>query len=138
MLPDSGVATEPLSDDELVNLLDSLPMRPFLAGKRGFRLSLAGAQSKIPVVLVNDRAALPAPGQPTTHILKPPIARFSATTENEAFAMRLALTSVLTWHPCKREWVRPPYLLVTRYDRRIDAAGRVYRFIRKIFVRRLA
>ena len=86
------MATEPLSDDELVNLLDSLPMRPFLAGKRGFRLSLAGAQSKIPVVLMNDRVALPAPGQPTTHILKPPIARFSATTENEAFAMRLALS----------------------------------------------
>jgi hypothetical protein len=41
VLPDSGVATEPLSDDELVNLLDSLPMRPFLAGKCGFRLSLA-------------------------------------------------------------------------------------------------
>ena len=55
-------------------------------------MSLAGAQSKIPVVLVNDRVALPAPGQPTTHILKPPIAHFSETTENEAFAMRLALS----------------------------------------------
>ncbi|MGO9547324.1 MAG: type II toxin-antitoxin system HipA family toxin [Rhodomicrobium sp.] len=138
VLPDSGVATESLSDDELVNLLDSLPLRPFLAGKRGFRLSLAGAQSKIPVVLVNDRVALPAPGQPTTHILKPPIARFSATTENEAFAMRLALSLGLDVAPVQARAVASrPYLLVTRYDRRIDAAGRVYRLHQEDFCQAL-
>ncbi|MGH8640040.1 MAG: hypothetical protein ACREUZ_23185, partial [Burkholderiales bacterium] len=43
-----------------------------------------GAQTKLPVVLVDDRVALPAPGQPTTHILKPAIGRFPHTTENEA------------------------------------------------------
>ena len=79
-----------LTDDELAGLLPSLETRPFLAGTRGLRLSLAGAQSKLPVVLIDGRIGLPAPGQPTTHILKPPIARFPATTENEAFAMRLA------------------------------------------------
>ena len=34
--------------------------------------------------------AISVPGQPTTHILKPPIARFAGTTENETFVMRLA------------------------------------------------
>ena len=48
-----------------------------LAGERGLRLSLAGSQSKLPVVLVEGNVALPAPGQPTTHIVKPPIPRFA-------------------------------------------------------------
>ena len=69
--------TEALSDEGLIALLDSLPVRPFLAGAEGrLRLSLAGAQSKMPVVLVGNRVALPAPGQPTTHILKPTVDRF--------------------------------------------------------------
>ena len=51
-------------------------MRPLLAGEEGLRLSLAGAQSKVPIVLIGEQIALPLPGQATTHILKSPIARF--------------------------------------------------------------
>ena len=53
-----------LTDDELAALVASLDTRPFLAGTRGLRLSLAGAQSKLPVVLVDGRIGPPAPGQP--------------------------------------------------------------------------
>lgn len=53
---------------------------------------MAGAQSKVPIVLIGEQIALPLPGQANTHILKPPIARFEGTTENEAFVMRLAAT----------------------------------------------
>ena len=81
---------KPLDDDALYGILNRLPTRPMLAGERGLRLSLAGAQAKLPVVVDNGQIALPMPGQPTTHILKPPIERFEGTTENEAFAMRLA------------------------------------------------
>lgn len=84
----------PLDEAGLIRVLDTLPVRPLLAGEAGLRLSLAGAQSKVPVVLVDGAVALPAPGQPTTHILKPPISRFKATTENEAFVMRLAAASL--------------------------------------------
>jgi serine/threonine-protein kinase HipA len=70
----------PLDEAGLIRVLDALPARPLLAGEAGLRLSLAGAQSKVPVVLMDGAVALPAPGQPTTHILKPPISRFSATT----------------------------------------------------------
>ncbi|MFN3229325.1 MAG: type II toxin-antitoxin system HipA family toxin [Asticcacaulis sp.] len=113
-----------LSDDELIALLDELPKRPFLAGEEGLRLSLAGAQAKLPVVLVDDRIALPVAGQPTTHILKPPIPRFSATTENEAFAMQLAAAVRLDVAPAVPQKVRDrTYLLVTRYDRGRDARG---------------
>ncbi len=105
--------THPLTDDELADILDTLPKRPMLAGRDGLRLSLAGAQQKLPVVLVNGRIALPLPGQPTTHILKPPIARFSATTENEAFAMRLAVAVGLNVAPVEpRSIAGRPFLLV--------------------------
>jgi serine/threonine-protein kinase HipA len=42
--PDPTDTPRPLSDDELVDVLDTLPKRPLLAGREGMRLSLAGAQ----------------------------------------------------------------------------------------------
>ena len=52
-----------------------------------------------PAVLVGGTVALPVPGQPPTHILEPPIASFSGTTENEAFAVRLAAAAGLNAAP---------------------------------------
>ena len=46
-----------LSDEEVVAILDELPRRPMLAGKDGLRLSLAGAQDKLPVVFDGARIA---------------------------------------------------------------------------------
>lgn len=136
--PETGVASRPLDENQLITLLDTLPARPLLAGERGFRLSLAGAQSKLPVVLVGGAVALPAPGQPTTHILKPPIARFSATTENEAFAMRLAACMGLAVAPIEARVVAGrPYLLVRRYDRRSDPDGKVRRLHQEDFCQAL-
>lgn len=108
-----------LSDDALIETLDALPRRPFLVGSReGMRLSLAGAQQKLPVVLVDRAIALPTDGQPTTHILKPPIERFSGTTGNEAFAMRLAAAIGLPVAPVEPRRVGDrSFLLVERYDR---------------------
>ena len=108
----------PLDDAGLIRVLDALPVRPLLAGEEGLRLSLAGAQSKVPVVLVDGVVALPAPGQPTTHILKPPISRFVATTENEAFVMCLAAAIGLDVAPVEPRTVQDrTFLLVQRYDR---------------------
>ena len=83
----------PLDEVGLIRVLDALPMRPLLAGEEDMRLSLAGAQSKVPVVLVDGAVALSVPGQPTTHILKPPIARFPGTTENEAVVSSRSATT---------------------------------------------
>ena len=119
----------PLDDAGLIRVLDALPVRPLLAGEEGLRLSLAGAQSKVPVVLVEGAVALPAPGQPTTHILKPPISCFAATTENEAFVMRLAAAIGLDVAPVEARIVQDrPFLLVQRYDRAIGDDG----FVRRI------
>jgi len=130
----SPQSTKWLDDTALLKLLDDLPRRPFLAGETGLRLSLAGAQPKLPVVLVDNAVALPAPGQPTTHILKPPIERFNGTTENEAFVMRLARAvglNVANVEPrviCGRK-----FLLIERYDRFFDADGRVQRIHQEDF-----
>ena len=124
----------PLDDDGLIKLLDALPARPLLAGQEGLRLSLAGAQSKVPVVLVGDAVTLPAPGQPTTHIIKPPIQRFPATTENEAFVMSLAAAIGLDVAPVETRVVRDrPFLLVQRYDRAVAASGVVTRIHQEDF-----
>jgi serine/threonine-protein kinase HipA len=131
-------AKEPLGDNALVELLDTLPERPLLAGREGLRLSLAGAQTKLPVVLVNDRIALPAPGQPTTHILKPPIKRYTATTENEAFVMRLAAACNLDVAKVQPRKVKGRgYLLIARYDRAIDGEGRARRLHQEDFCQAL-
>lgn len=135
---DGAVARVPLGENALVDLLDALPTRPFLAGDEGLRLSLAGAQSKIPVVLVDGQVALPAPGQPTTHILKPPMMRFPATTENETFAMRLAVALGLPVAAVEPRRVKDrPFLLVKRYDRAIDSTGAAHRLHQEDFCQAL-
>ena len=136
--PALGQRPVPLDDDGVIRVLDALPARPLLAGEEGLRLSLAGAQSKVPVILVDGAVALPAPGQPTTHILKPPIARFTATTENEAFVMRLAAEIGLDVAPVEPRVVRDrPYLLVERYDRAVGADGQVRRIHQEDFCQAL-
>jgi serine/threonine-protein kinase HipA len=127
-----------LDEAGLIRVLDALPVRPLLAGEEGLRLSLAGAQSKVPVVLVDGAVALPAPGQPTTHILKPPISRFTATTENEAFVMRLAAAIGLDVAPVEARIVQDrTFLLVQRYDRAIGADGIVRRIHQEDFCQAL-
>lgn len=116
--PAADMATAPLADADFAAILDRLPLRPMLAGEDGLRLSLAGAQAKLPVVLVEGRPALPLPGQPTTHIVKPEIIRFAGSVANEAWCMTLARTVGLdAAEAVARAADGRPYLLVTRYDR---------------------
>ena len=136
--PPTGGAPDILSDDRLLTLLDHLPVRPMLAGEGGLRLSLAGAQSKLPVLLIDGKIALPAPGQPTSHILKPPIARFEGTTENEYFCMTLAAAIGLDVAPVEMRTVGGrPFLLITRYDRTRSAEGRLVRLHQEDFAQAL-
>jgi len=136
--PDLDQRPIPLDDAGLIRVLDALPVRPLLAGEEGLRLSLAGAQSKVPVVLVDGAVALPAPGQPTTHILKPPMSRFSVTTENEAFVMRLAAAAGLDVAAVEPRIVRDrTFLLVQRYDRSRGEDGGVHRIHQEDFCQAL-
>ena len=115
----SKTAPEPLKEGALAGLLDRLPSVPMLAGEGGARLSLAGAQSKLPVVLTTDGGiAIPRPGEPSTHLIKPEPDRFPGLAANEAFC--LALARALGIDAAHAEWrtaAGKPFLLVERYDR---------------------
>ena len=136
--PHSGQPPKLLDETGLIRVLDSLPTRPLLAGEEGLRLSLAGSQSKVPVVLVEGEVALPSSGQPTTHILKPAIARFPGATENETFVMRLAAAAGLDVASVEPRVVRDrTFLLVARYDRSTDGDGHVRRIHQEDFCQAL-
>ncbi|MCZ0952823.1 MAG: type II toxin-antitoxin system HipA family toxin [Rhodospirillaceae bacterium] len=136
--PPVGTRPQPLEPEKLAAVLDALPVRPLLADEEGLRLSLAGSQSKLPVVLVSGEIALPVPGQATTHILKPPITRIPDTVENETFIMRLAARIGLLAAPVEARTVhRRKFLLVERYDRAPDANGRVRRIHQEDFCQAL-
>jgi len=113
-----------LDSKQLLQVLDEMPLRPMRAGDDGLRLSLAGAQDKLPVVLDTDgmRTGLPLNGSPSTHILKPPIAGVDGSVFNEAFCMALAgaikLDVARTEIRAIADGAQPRhYLLVERYDR---------------------
>lgn len=112
---------ETLDPERLDKLLTELPQRPLAADAGGeVRLSLAGAQSKLPVTEMEDGFALPrGPRQPTTHILKPEPERFPGLVANEFFCMRLAAAAGLEVAEVERAKTLSglPYLIVTRYDR---------------------
>ncbi|ACM18563.1 HipA domain protein [Geotalea daltonii FRC-32] len=79
-----------LSLDELDAIIEELPRRPLLAGEKGVRLSLAGAQKKLPVYYDEQHFHLGLGDAPSNYIIKPPIEGLDGTVENEAFCMALA------------------------------------------------
>ena len=127
-----------LSDDEIVAILDELPHRPMLAGKDGLRLSLAGAQDKLPVVFEGDRIGLPRNGTPSSHILKPAIRTLADTVINECFC--LALAEAMRLKPAKsqvRSVLGRQFLMVERYDRVVNAQGQRQRLHQEDFCQAL-
>ncbi len=126
-----------MNDSELIDLLDTLPSHPLLAGDSALRLSLAGAQSKLPVIATGQGIALPQSGAPTTHILKPASERFPGITENEAFCMRLAQGIGLNVAPVEIRTIgNRRVLLVERYDRK-TVEGQVRRLHQEDFCQAL-
>jgi serine/threonine-protein kinase HipA len=109
-----------LSDAELAGLVGELPQRPMYAGPDDeYRLSLAGAQNKLPVVVGDDwKVGLPRGDRPSTHILKIPIVGLRATVLNEAFCLRLGSRLGLDCATAVPHRVGDvEMLLVERYDR---------------------
>jgi serine/threonine-protein kinase HipA len=122
---DAAQRTRVLDDADLDAILRALPQRPLgAAPEDGVRLSLAGAQPKLPVAIEDGRVALPLnAATPTTHILKPEPARYPGLVDNEAFCMQLARGAML---PVARTETATtisglPYLIVERYDRDVTS-----------------
>jgi serine/threonine-protein kinase HipA len=113
--------TAEIAAAELDERVADLPQRPLAASPDGEpRLSLAGAQPKLPVIFEAGRTLLPRnSAAPTTHIIKPEPAGFEGLVENEAFCLELAARCDLATARASRRRTGSglPYLLVERYDR---------------------
>ncbi|MBV5327579.1 MAG: type II toxin-antitoxin system HipA family toxin [Chlorobium sp.] len=137
--PDNQGLVRWLDETELLHLLNEMPKRPMLAGEEGLRLSLAGAQDKLPVVAEGNRIGLPLFNSPSSHILKPVIAGVEGSVFNEGFC--LALANALKLDTVKAEIRRISdrhYLLVERYDRQVTADGRLMRLHQEDFCQALS
>ena len=119
--PPDPSTLEVLDVARLDELLVNLPQRPLGADEEGeVRLSLAGAQNKLPVVETEEGFALPHGSElPTTHILKPEPERLPQLVANEFFCMRLAEAVDLPVSHVERATTATglPYLIAERYDR---------------------
>jgi serine/threonine-protein kinase HipA len=117
-LPEKNYDYRKLSDNELAGILQELPKRPLLAGDKGIRLSLAGAQDKVAVRIEGGVISLPLGGAPSTHILKPAVERFEGVVFNEALCIKLAAASGLPAAGVETRTVDGiDFLVVERYDR---------------------
>lgn len=106
-----------LTDARLVEALAGMARRPLLVVDDELRLSLAGAQNKLPVYYDGKRLSLPLGGAPSSHILKPGVPGFAQMPANEHFCMRLAAALGLPV-PDSTILRKPDALyLVERYDR---------------------
>lgn len=127
-----------LSEEGIIAVLDELPRRPMLAGRDGLRLSLAGAQVKLPVVVDGDRIGLSRHGTPSSHILKPSIHGIEDSVTNEGFCLALAEALQLKAARASLRSIRDRrFLLVERYDRTRDGSGRIHRLHQEDFCQAL-
>ena len=132
--PSTTLTAERLSDEELADLVRNLKSAPLGAGGR-VRISLAGVQAKLLLTRMPDTTwGRPVDGTPSTHILKPEVAAYPNTVENEAFCMRVAkhlglrVANVETTEVAGRKLI-----VVERYDRLVQPDGKVERIHQEDF-----
>ena len=103
------------------------------------RLSLAGAQDKLAVVVEADgRLRLPRRGEPSSHILKPDSRRFPGLRDAEALGLALAGKVGLEAASARLVGVAgQPALLLERYDRARPADGTLHRLHQEDFCQAL-
>ncbi|MFH1038632.1 MAG: type II toxin-antitoxin system HipA family toxin [PVC group bacterium] len=127
-----------LSETELKDVVAELPLRPLMAGMEGVRLSLAGAQDKLPVVVHDRKISLPLDNTPSSHILKPEPDRFPGLVANEILCMKLAGAVGLNVPSVEYRLVgEKACILVQRYDRLINRDGTTTRLHQEDFCQAL-
>lgn len=143
MPPDAQAASR---DDEMLDLETLLAAQGEDIGEASLaligtprRLSLAGAQDKIAVVVSKDGAIrLPGAGEITTHILKPDSLRIRGLRDFEAFGLALARSAGLAVAASSIVTVAGhKALLIERYDRHMNADGQRARLHQEDFCQAL-
>jgi serine/threonine-protein kinase HipA len=108
------------------------------SGTDGIRLSLAGAQDKLPVKVDGSQLFLPEGDSPSTHILKFANPDYSGFPENELFVTRLAGLCDLPTVTAELHAIgKTRHLLVRRYDRVVEADGTIRRLHQEDFCQAL-
>lgn len=128
-LPGDG-GLRPLSWNELEERIAETPRPSLLAlmmAGRELRLSLAGAQDKLPIHLADGALALPTGGRPSTHLLKISRGDYPDLVANELFCLTLARRAGLDVPTAESAPTPTPILVIERYDRQADAGGRTHR-----------
>ncbi len=117
-MPQTVEALRPLPDAALETRIRELPKSP-LTHAAIKRMSLAGAQHKLAVVLQDGSLFEPAGATPSTHILKPdhPDKDYPHSVINEWFVMHLAKRLGLDVPDVHRRYVPSPVYLINRFDR---------------------
>ncbi len=107
-----------LSSYDLEVFFKQVPSKPLLSCQETRRISLAGAQHKLAVLVEKDQIYFPASDEISTHIIKPVIKGYTTSTHNEYFCLELARElgfKVPAIDLCFAGDI--PYLLIERYDR---------------------
>jgi len=116
-----------LTDTRLAEMLAAMAKRPLLVVDDELRLSLAGAQNKLPVYYDGKQLALPRGSAPSSHILKPGARGYDHMPANEAFCMHLARALGLPVPDSMVLRKQQALYLVQRYDRMRMADGTISR-----------
>ncbi len=126
--PDAGPQTDeslrPLPEEVLEARIQLLPKTP-LTQSAIKRMSLAGAQHKLAIVVKDGELFEPAGATPSTHILKPdhPDVDYCHSVLNEWFVMRLAKRLGLDVPDVYHRYVPSPIFLIDRFDRVSSSLG---------------
>ena len=126
--PPTTASAERLSNEEIEQLVRNLRTAPLGVDER-VRLSLGGVQEKLLLTKMPDGSwGRPVDGTPSTHIIKPELARFPGSVENEAFCMRVAKRLGLNVADVDVFSIGSRNLLaVRRFDRIVHADGSLER-----------
>lgn len=110
---------EPVTESQLAQWsIGSPDAFAAVTGHNEVRLSLAGAQDKLPVHIDGDRIFVPLGDAPSTHILKFASPFYSHLPENETYISMLATEVGLPTAPVRlRKTERASIAIITRYDR---------------------
>ncbi len=129
---------EPVTDSQLSRWsLGSPNTFAAVTGHGEIRLSLAGAQDKLPVHVDGDQIFIPLGGTPSTHILKFASPHYSHLPENETFITLLAKEIGLPVVDVRvRKTANSSVTLIQRYDRLFES-GRWLRLHQEDFCQAL-
>ena len=107
-----------ITDDELANRITNIEESSIVIWDKKERLSLAGVQEKLPVIIKNEQIGLGDGLLSSTHIMKFQTAKHANIVVNELFCMKLA--KKINLNVAEVELYRfkeHPVLMVKRFDR---------------------